>query len=337
MIERTLEVRFLSPAFLGNAKQQGEWRVPPFKALLRQWWRMAVARDVGFNPDALRAREGQLFGTVNGAGGKARKSRLKLRLGHWKSGTLDEWNGKAGGGVGAGRFNIPATVYLGYGPVLPESRREAKPVRLKAAPAIKPLRESTQLRLWLADGCGASPEEQAAIERTLDLIEAYGTLGGRSRNGWGSLTLGRSLEGFVPPLVPWQEAIERDWAHGIGKDGRGALVWRTGECSTWENAIGELARLRFGLRKAVGEPLLLSYPCTGKTMPGWGREARLPATFRFKVRPAGKGVVGIVFHVPCRPPDRMWAALDEDQRRRYPDVCEQAHRFLDGKLARIAA
>lgn len=35
-------VRFTTPAFLGNAEQAGQWRTPPFKALLRQWWRCAM-------------------------------------------------------------------------------------------------------------------------------------------------------------------------------------------------------------------------------------------------------------------------------------------------------
>ena len=32
------QLRFQTPAFLGNAQQQGQWRTPPIKALLRQWW-----------------------------------------------------------------------------------------------------------------------------------------------------------------------------------------------------------------------------------------------------------------------------------------------------------
>ena len=34
------KVSFLTPAFLGNAGQEGQWRSPPFKALLRHWWRV---------------------------------------------------------------------------------------------------------------------------------------------------------------------------------------------------------------------------------------------------------------------------------------------------------
>ena len=36
MQEMSYEVKFLTPAFLGNAEQSGQWRTPPFKALLRQ-------------------------------------------------------------------------------------------------------------------------------------------------------------------------------------------------------------------------------------------------------------------------------------------------------------
>ena len=36
MATRTFQVKFLTPAFLGNAEQDGQWRTPPFKALLRQ-------------------------------------------------------------------------------------------------------------------------------------------------------------------------------------------------------------------------------------------------------------------------------------------------------------
>lgn len=28
------EIRFVTPAFLGNAKQNGQWRTPPFNALI---------------------------------------------------------------------------------------------------------------------------------------------------------------------------------------------------------------------------------------------------------------------------------------------------------------
>jgi CRISPR/Cas system CMR-associated protein Cmr1 (group 7 of RAMP superfamily) len=52
-------IRFVAPAFLGNADQDGQWRTPSIKALLRQWWRSSrtnCARSSAFahcagNPD----------------------------------------------------------------------------------------------------------------------------------------------------------------------------------------------------------------------------------------------------------------------------------------------
>ena len=60
------EVTFLTPAFLGNAKQSGQWRTPPFKTALRQWWRVVWANRDGFssNLESMRQAEARLFGTA---------------------------------------------------------------------------------------------------------------------------------------------------------------------------------------------------------------------------------------------------------------------------------
>jgi hypothetical protein len=41
-----------------NAGQSGQWRTSPFKALLRQWWRVVHAPTVNYNADALRNLSG---------------------------------------------------------------------------------------------------------------------------------------------------------------------------------------------------------------------------------------------------------------------------------------
>jgi hypothetical protein len=45
-------VRFTTPAFLGNAEQAGQWRTPPFKAMIR------VAAAQGPAPEPQQCREG---------------------------------------------------------------------------------------------------------------------------------------------------------------------------------------------------------------------------------------------------------------------------------------
>ena len=86
----TFQLRFLNPAFLGNADQTGQWRTPPIKALLRQWWRVAYAAEAGFAVDvgAMRDDEGRLFGTAADAG-HSNQSRLRIRLGGWERGQVE--------------------------------------------------------------------------------------------------------------------------------------------------------------------------------------------------------------------------------------------------------
>jgi hypothetical protein len=82
MIKQGYTVRFVTPAFLGNAEQQGQWRTPPFKALLRQWWRVAAAKDYGYNHQRLRDAEGKLFGNAWIEEAFC-KSKVRLRLDRW--------------------------------------------------------------------------------------------------------------------------------------------------------------------------------------------------------------------------------------------------------------
>lgn len=51
------QLSFTTPAFLGNAGQDAQWHTPPFKALLRQWWRVAWAADqkCALDPAAVHA------------------------------------------------------------------------------------------------------------------------------------------------------------------------------------------------------------------------------------------------------------------------------------------
>src|SRR5690625_4598965 len=93
-------IRFVTPAFLGNAEQAGQWRSPPFKALLRQWWRVAYAAEKQFqvDPAAMRKEEGLLFGHAwleddrDEKGNKvpARRSQVRIRLSKWNIGDLKQ-------------------------------------------------------------------------------------------------------------------------------------------------------------------------------------------------------------------------------------------------------
>jgi CRISPR-associated protein Cmr1 len=333
-------VRFLTPAFLGNAEQSGQWRTPPFKAQLRQWWRVAYAaeHDFSVNVAKMRREEGLLFGNA-WLDNEFCKSLVRLRLNKWNTGALKTWTGLPTVAHPEVKVAVGSDLYLGYGPLTFNKTGTS----LKANAAIQ-AGESATLSL-------AVPDDHAArIERALTLMHRYGTLGGRSRNGWGSYELKEAngtpqLEGKAP-LRPWCDCLDLDWPHAIGQDEKGALIWQTKPFPDWKAVMKRLAELKIGLRtqfafttgKNASRPEdrhWLSYPVTNHSVAKWGNNARLPNQLRFKIRPTADGkFVGVIFHVPHLPPPDAFSP----NRVAIEHVWRQVHAFLDNpaqKLKRI--
>ena len=319
---KTIEykVEFLTPAFLGNAEQSGQWRTPPFKALLRQWWRVAWAARHHFQVDidAMRHAEGKLFGNAGPEKGSSCKSRVLLRLEDWSDGKLknDKWSMEVASVV---RSKSPANRpsvgqafdplhYVGYG--LLKNARKMEETR---SPAIG-CEESKMLRI-------AAPESDFdAIRNAMSLAHLYGALGGRSRNGWGSVDLQRidkNKEDYVSNLTltrPWEEALDLDWSHAIGEDESGPLIWETKNFQDWGTIMEEFGKLRKSIRKIIKAP-------RGNT--------RLPNTIRFKVRKSDRNghFKGVIFHMPCKPPAKI-------NYKTPVSAWEKAHRELEKSLSR---
>ena len=360
-LTRQFTLRFSAPAFLGNAHQSAQWRTPPIKALLRQCWRMAWAAEHGFKDDwqAMREEEGRLFGhawlkTDRDTDGKevaGRKSRVRLRLGHWEQGKLGTWQGLEEARVKhpeaeKAQYKVGPHAYLGFGPLDAKGGTQLAKIGENIRIAIQP---GEHARFALAFPADAAP----LIDAALRLMHAWGTLGGRSRNGWGSFTLtgedetSRALLA-APALATtdWQTALQLDWPHAVGHDTRGALVWQTAPHADWRALMKTLAEIKIALRtqfrfttgKGASQPEerhWLSYPVTNHSVQGWGN-LRLPNTLRFKLRPHGDGgqLVGAIFHMPCQPP----GAFRPDFRT-LASVWQQVHRHLDAtaSLTRIPA
>lgn len=346
-------VRFITPAFLGNAEQAGQWRTPPFKALLRQWWRVAYAADNNFNVNIadMRQEEGRLFGHAwlendhddlgNKVGG--RKSRVRMRLDRWGIGKLTSWQGLPPVLHPEVHRAVGSDLYLGYGPLtLPRGERQPT---LKAKAAIQ-AGESARISLAIPD------DHESRIGYAVWLMRHYGALGGRSRNGWGSLSFEpenedsrRALEGHSAPLQDWTACLNTDWPCAIGQDRR-PLIWQTQPFGDWKDLMKRLAEIKIGLRTQFTFPDVppphprplprhwLSYPVTKHATLAWDASARLPNTLRFNARPTIDGkVIGVVVHVPHLPP----AAFQPD-RRSIENVWQQVHAFLDAdgrQLTRI--
>lgn len=265
-------IRFATPAFLGNAEQEAQWRTPPFKALIRQWWRIAKAKDFGYDHKKMLAEEKCLFGTAsesNQTSERAKglgRSKMQLRLEHWDRGTLTtdgvpqgkrirhEEVKKKDGSV----IEIGANLYLGYGAVGMRT-------------AIAPANEVARLRIMVPSESGHD------IHRTIQLANWFGTMGSRSRNGWGSIIIKDEMRqtgikgladintGSITTTLlprPLEECLKLDWPHALGSDDKGVpLVWRLLKVrtndngqkelvsfSSWEEVIHELARIKIAIR-----------------------------------------------------------------------------------------
>jgi CRISPR-associated protein Cmr1 len=339
---RTLaySLTFVTPAFLGDAEQTGRWRTPPVKALLRQWWRVVYAADRNFSVDvkAMRREEGLLFGNA-WLENEFCKSQVRLRLDRWKSGDLRSWNGLEQPNVDhpevqRTNYKVGPHAYLGYGPL---DGRGGTKLNEKVKTVVN-VGECANLSI-------AVPDKYAPhIQQALWLMDRYGTLGGRSRNGWGSfslypLPLGEGWgEGMTPPVRPWRDCLDRDWPHAVGKDDKGPLVWQTAKAyDDWKALMRELAIIKIGLRTQFVFPSVapphpqplerhwLSYPITRHTTQAFDRNARLPNTLRFKVRRTSDSkLVGVIFHAPCKPPSDFSPVPTAIQR-----TWETVHQLLD--------
>jgi len=360
----TYQVSFATPAFLGNAEQQAQWRTPPFKALLRQWWRVVVAPDVGYDHRELLRRENALFGCAGGGdedGEGGGRSKVRLRLSDWSEGKLDqrprlkqldhpETKRKDGSMI-----RPDADVYLGFGPITVDGMRRA------IAPGSTIATFALRFPVIEAD----------ALRKTMQLIAWFGTMGSRSRNAWGSLHVDgegvQGLEGLCDSKLVEQAAarsvsdalndrLAGEWPHAVGLcvDARPA-IWRVvggrdaaqGKYigfNNWREVMERLAALKIGFRTQFklnsGEPHstvearhVLAYPVTKHGLAGLSN-ARLASQLRFKVIKDKSGQhFGLITHLPCAMPRAFFdgGQVRAPDIKAQIDVWQQVHHFLNAQ------
>lgn len=371
MQELIYQVSFNTPAFLGNALQQAQWRTPPFKALLRQWWRVAKAKELGYDADKLRRAEGQVFGTASDDGpNKSLQSKVRLRLephaddgdkvAAWAPGGMKQWpadeprepHPEVGRQVGT-------DLYLGYGPL--EYDSAARQAKLGTSKSSGKQRTAIVEKVWMTLRLRLPDGLSAEVEAAMQLAAWFGTLGSRSRNAWGSLHIEARSGTALQPLTvaaldgytrAMRDSLKLDWPHAIGHDTRGHFVWNTPERSTWREVMKDLARTKIAFRTLAApfpnarpgalEPRhLIAYPVTNHVvqLEGWGNNGRLPNQLRFKLaRTPNNKLQGVLVHLPCKLP----APLTKGIRGPLPDqdaLWSAIHRVLDDpkhQLTRLA-
>ena len=376
MRELTYQVSFNTPAFLGNAEQQAQWRTPPFKALLRQWWRVVKAPqlDRPFNVDELRTAESLLFGAASDDGPeKSHRSLVRLRLTKdggggigWEDGALKQW--PVGGGTVIHpevKFPVGSDLYLGFGPIEYDKTSKSAKLAESKSSGLKRTAIDDKARATLRLMFPAV--HQTDLCAALQLAAWFGTVGSRSRNGWGALQLQLNSDCSNSPMPFTRSSIEslsvtrsltsclrEDWPHAIGQDRDGPLVWRTRISGDWRQVMRELARIKIEFRTQPSLSLhgvapgafsarhLLAYPVTNHSVNGtdeWGGKGRLANQIRFKLLREGNQLFGVIVHLPCRLPTAMAAALPPQVRSGIDtlqlQVWQDVHAMLDQHATRL--
>ncbi|NCC26004.1 MAG: hypothetical protein EOM25_12555 [Deltaproteobacteria bacterium] len=333
-----LTVEFLSPTFLGGADQNAELRSAPFKNLLRQWWRVANGQ---LSPDRLREEEGKLFGTVLGDE-KTSASRIRISLTPANDfsvkdtlpsiGKIEhpEVKGKSGNPIMVDRL-----LYLGYGPVNQEkvNGKYTLVTRRFIQPGSK-----------AAFSLHIPKTQKKTLEQTLSLVHLLGTIGGRSRNGYGSLAL--SGGGFHPTLdqsasLEFKAVMTdqgRKYPHALGRDDQGLLCWEYTAGKTWEDVFRVFSELYMKTRTSLPftkkdeleSRHILGYPAgRNHKVSAWGdNNGRMPSQLRLMIkRNELNQIVGRILHLP-HPVPKPW---DEKNGGRELEVWKKVHTFLDNQ------
>ena len=319
------DVSFTTPAFLGNAEQLAQWRTPPFKALFRQWWRVANARHHQFDWKKLREVEGQIFGSAADDGGGSMKSGLRLRLSKWDEAAQKPW-GLPAQKISHPEVNMPvdSALYLGYGPL--SFNKASKTTDLTKNRSFLQVGDIARLRLGLPSN-QSSYEEQ--LVETTKLASWFGAIGSRSRNGWGSLCITPitgeidvlSAASLKPFTRDFFQCLSLDWPHAVGADQSGPLVWVSSTCySRLEEALKALAQEKISIRTKVApffdadpssatDRHLMGYPVTNHRVNQWTNKGRLAGQLRWKIAAvAAQRFRILLVHIPCCLPSFMKSA-----------------------------
>ncbi|MCS6997540.1 MAG: hypothetical protein NZ533_11460, partial [Casimicrobiaceae bacterium] len=314
---RTLKLRctFLTPAFLGDAEQNARWRTPPFKHLLREWWRVRFFAREGQGVASMRSVEGRLFGHawlendawVDERGNKrttaARKSLVRIRLLPADAARPEHtWLGASQVGVAP----LPTSVETGYAWFGLVRRGAGQPDRraLKAG----------ETRV-LAFAWPIRYDED--MHETLRLVHSFGTVGSRSRGGWGSVWLsdmkGLTQEELLPYTQPLDRCLDFDWPAAIARaeDGKPWLWLSQTAFRTWDEALKQSAIWRRQVRLALkGRPDL-------RAALGFAGSGRMPSPLRWKVVRDEQGKLRLqVVAMPHKIPLEAGQSFSKDDLKR---------------------
>ena len=281
--ELRFDVEFITPAFLGGADQNAEIRTAPFKNLIRRWWRIA---NGNLFPEELWQKESELFGSTE----IKSKSKVILEIEQSQVAVSNE----------SEKSELRPFLYLGYGPVQSKDSETKK--------YIKP-GSIISMKLLVPDS------EKDMMINVLTLINLFGTVGSRSRKGFGSIAILpkpenekgsfklnnlKKLREELPYIHEGNKNILNDTKHYpyyLPCDEKGMLCWNTSQQESYKEVFDDLTEIYEKVVKHVE-----SIP-SGRVLIGSGNEIkntgikRIPSPLIMKVVKQGNKYSGRILHL----------------------------------------
>jgi CRISPR-associated protein Cmr1 len=329
--------RIVTPMFLGGADQQAEWRAAPFKALLRNWWRVTRHNTPKFQKESstrLREEESALFGFAGESGDtEGGKSDVLVII----SSEAKASNQKM---PFAEQINHPE---MDHGKKVDPLLYLANMGLMSQGGNVKHSYFPNNEYFCLTVKFPMAKEE--TILEILALLRAFGTVGGRSRNGWGSF----QIENETIPVQhasqvlnkytkKWEDCFAKDYPNSLGRDNSKPLLWKTQATQTWPDAMRALAEAYIGVRAQTldgigplnpdnGERHLLGIPLTHHNPE---QPSRYSSPLRFIVRQKNSWFVGYMLHIP----HAFSQGLSPLTVNQQIEVWKKVHRTLDHLVSR---
>lgn len=348
--ELKFTVEFVTPCFLGGADGNAEIRAAPFKNLIRRWWRIV---NGNLSPEDLWKKEAELFGSTeknpdiieeNKSLPKSQKkveifgkSKVELKIIdsskvniisarpiRFADETMIHPEVEKNGG------QIPFETYLGMGPIFGSDYKKSY------------IKEGSIIKFSLTVPKRQDNSIYVEFIKTLTLINMFGSIGSRSRNGWGSIRLiGKWPESdLLDSAINWSTVFTSDdkrvYPFYLGKDKNGYMIWKSEKFPYWSDAMAFLAkaymetRTNFKFKKnnsknqVIEQRHLLGYPVTHHNVKGWDR---LPSQLLLKViKTPEQKYIAQIMHLPSAIPLK-WDS--ESAGAGQGKTWDEVHKFLD--------
>ena len=311
------EIEFITPTFLGGANGDAEIRTAPFKNLIRRWWRIVNGT---LSQEKLWKKECELFGSA--ADKNSIKSKVDLKIVSSEKIYFGEPYKESPkinfDTVSINDVSYNVAVYLGYGVIKKVKNKYNKVEIVSSKRYIMP---GSKLTLALE-----LPEQyKKEMIQVLYCIDLFGTIGAKSRNGFGSiavkpvsfdfeeceLNLPLSIEDVVKNGKHYPNSLVSD------DDDPDAdfLIWTTKEYRKYETVMNILCGTYIRAKKTLKIPL---FGAADKDDLPDGAD-RLPSLLTLKVwRDCDNQYIGCLIFIPYAVKDKS----KEELKKEIKKVCQ---------------